>query len=147
MDSYLTSGTCVQSPADMAFDAIVDLAAFSPGNRPDTRSPEQVAEEVPDSELAESSMGGFFKFAEVGSFAMHMGSGLDRIIGRPLHSCVLAAPEFTGTWVDTRQVSSSPQVPDSELAESSVGVSFHFGPPMHGFDAQGDCAGSWQCTS
>ena len=56
---------CVQSPVDMAFDAIVDLAAFAPGNRPDTRSPEQVAEEVPDSELAESSMGGFFKFAQV----------------------------------------------------------------------------------
>ena len=64
MQPHMRVVRCVQSPADMAFDAIVDLAAFAPGDRPDTRSPEQVAEEVPDSELAKSSMGGFFKFAQ-----------------------------------------------------------------------------------
>ena len=49
----------------MAFDAIVDLAAFAPGNRPKTRSPEEVAEDVDDKELEESAMGGFYKFAQV----------------------------------------------------------------------------------
>ena len=54
------------SPADMVKDALVDLAAFSPGNRPDSRQPEQVAEEVSDEELEEGPMGGFLKTAKVG---------------------------------------------------------------------------------
>ena len=63
--SHLTCWVGVQSPVDMAFDAVVDLAAFAPGNRPKTRSPEEVADDVPDKELAEGPMGGFYKFAEV----------------------------------------------------------------------------------
>ena len=52
------------SPADMAKDALCDLAAFSPGDRPQSRQPEEVAEEISDEEVAEGPMGGMFKFAQ-----------------------------------------------------------------------------------
>ncbi|KAK9813880.1 hypothetical protein WJX73_003222 [Symbiochloris irregularis] len=53
------------SPADMIKDAVFDLAAFSPGNRPKSKGPEEVAEEVSDEDLEKGGMGGFLKFAEM----------------------------------------------------------------------------------
>ena len=54
------------TPADMIKDALFDLAAFSPGNRPKSRQPEEVAEEVSDKDLEQGAMGGFLKTAQVG---------------------------------------------------------------------------------
>lgn len=58
------------TPADMLKDAVFDLAAFSPGDRPKSHQPEEVAEKVSDEELEEGAMGGALKFAYVGPAPM-----------------------------------------------------------------------------
>ena len=53
------------SPIDMVKDALLDLAAFAPGNRPKSHQPEEVAEKISDEELEGGPMGGFLKAAQV----------------------------------------------------------------------------------
>lgn len=48
----------------MLKDAVFDLAAFAPGNRPKSRQPEEVAEEVDDKEIEQGGIGGIFKIAK-----------------------------------------------------------------------------------
>lgn len=66
------------TPVDMIKDAVFDLAAFSPGNRPKSKGPEEVAEEVSDEELEEGGMGGFLKFAEVSWLTRGTSSNADQ---------------------------------------------------------------------
>ena len=52
-------------PKDMMTDAAMSLAAFSPGQRPDSRSPEDVANSLSDEELENGPLGGIFKGIKV----------------------------------------------------------------------------------
>ena len=52
-------------PKDMMTDAAMSLAAFSPGQRPDSRSPEDVANGLSDEELENGPLGGIFKGIKV----------------------------------------------------------------------------------
>ena len=52
-------------PQDMMTDACMALAAFSPGQRPDSRSPEEVADCLSQAELEQGPLGGIFKSIKV----------------------------------------------------------------------------------
>ena len=52
-------------PKDMLTDAAMSLSAFSPGQRPDSRSPEEVADSLSDEELENGPLGGIFKGIKV----------------------------------------------------------------------------------
>ena len=52
-------------PQDMMTDACMALAAFSPGDRPDSRSPEEVADSLSQAELEQGPLGGIFKSIKV----------------------------------------------------------------------------------
>ena len=52
-------------PQDMMTDACMALAAFSPGDRPDSRSPEEVANSLSQKELEQGPLGGIFKSIKV----------------------------------------------------------------------------------
>ena len=56
-------------PQDMLTDACMALAAFSPGQRPDSRSPEEVADSLSQDELEQGPLGGIFKSIKVNVFA------------------------------------------------------------------------------
>jgi hypothetical protein len=49
----------------MMTDAAMSLSAFSPGQRPDSRSPEDVANSLSDEELENGPLGGIFKGIKV----------------------------------------------------------------------------------
>lgn len=74
------------SPADMLKDAVFDLAAFAPGNRPKSRQPEEVAEEVDDKEIEQGGIGGIFKIAKL----------IDSIPGVPQLGKLVAASSGRG---------------------------------------------------
>ena len=57
-------------PQDMMTDACMALAAFSPGDRPDSRSPEEVADSLSQAELEQGPLGGIFKSIKVTGFAV-----------------------------------------------------------------------------
>ena len=50
---------------DMMTDAAMSLSAFSPGQRPDSRSPADVANSLSDEELENGPLGGIFKGIKV----------------------------------------------------------------------------------
>ena len=56
-------------PQDMMTDACMALAAFSPGQRPGSRSPEEVADSLSQEELEQGPLGGIFKSIKVSTSA------------------------------------------------------------------------------
>ncbi len=52
-------------PKDMMTDAAMSLSAFSPGQRPNSRTPEEVADSLSDKELEDGPLGGIFKGIKV----------------------------------------------------------------------------------
>lgn len=49
------------TPKDMLTDMALDLAAFNPAGKNNSRTPEEVAEELSDEELEKGPLGGLFK--------------------------------------------------------------------------------------
>lgn len=55
------------SPQDMLTDTAFTLAAYCPGDRPPSRSPEEVAAEIADEDVTEGPMGSIFSAIDVGT--------------------------------------------------------------------------------
>lgn len=54
------------SPKDMLTDMALDLAAFDPAGRSETRSPDEVAESMSEEEIENGPLGGLYKGMKVG---------------------------------------------------------------------------------
>lgn len=53
------------SPKDMLTDMALDLAAFDPAGKTDTRSPDEVAENMSEQEMEDGPLGGLYKGMKV----------------------------------------------------------------------------------
>lgn len=53
------------SPKDMLTDMALDLAAFNPGGKDDSRSPDEVAESMSEEEMENGPLGGLYKGMKV----------------------------------------------------------------------------------